>query len=809
MSETKPASTLRALLVAACALCCVTTAAVADEAGWKRAITAGEAAYRIGDLAEAGFAFGTALKNAESFGESDSRLATTLGWLAETYRLQGRLAEAEPLLKRALAIREKVLGPSHPSTHLTRHNLSVLLRAIDEAPAPAAAAKPPPPRQAEIAPLKEAARPVEVAIARPRDPAPAAVESKPAPAPAPVEAIAQKPKPEAPPAPVVVAAPKLKAEPELAPVVVAAPRPKPEPTPVATPPKAAPEPAPLAAPIAALLKLFESKPQPVAPKPTPAPIVVAPKPKPPAPVVEPAPSRAAPPPARIVEPRIAEPVVKPAPAVVAREPEPAAAPLAAPSPVPPVAVVTTVVVPRHTPSPALVEPAPLPTERARIGAQLASLAGSRGGEERSFDLLQRARDTVAPLALADAQALLSPGEALLSYLVGERNSTLVVVRRDKASAHTLDIGRAGLAAAVKRLRAQLDPVADLGIRGRAPEFAHDVAHQLYRSLVAPAASSLDGATHLFVVPDDALHGLPFSVLVTDPFAGPVRDAPEAPRPAWLARRFAVAVLPGETALRTIRAGTRASAATLPFAGFGDPQLRGDGRAQPAAAGFFGRDALADVNALRRLPRLPDSRYVLDAMADILQAGDTAVRVEAEATEDTVKRARLADYRVLAFGTYGLMAGEFPAGAEPGLVLTPPRFASAEDDGLLTASEVSKLRLDADLVVVTASSNAAADGTPGLDGLPRLSSAFLTAGSRSLMLSQWVVSGDSTLKLVSRMLRERSRGLGNAEALRRAMLALMNGEDRAAYTHPMYWAPFVIVGEGAATARPASAANPRQ
>ena len=118
----------------------------------------------------------------------------------------------------------------------------------------------------------------------------------------------------------------------------------------------------------------------------------------------------------------------------------------------------------------------------------------------------------------------------------------------------------------------------------------------------------------------------------------------------------------------------------------------------------------------------------------------------------------------------------------------------------------------DLVVVTASSNAAADGTPGLDGLPRLSSAFLGAGGRSLMLSQWVVNGDSTLKLVSRMLRERSRGLGNAEALRRAMLALMNGEDRAAYTHPMYWAPFVVVGEGAATARPVTAtgaATPRQ
>ena len=66
----------------------------------------------------------------------------------------------------------------------------------------------------------------------------------------------------------------------------------------------------------------------------------------------------------------------------------------------------------------------------------------------------------------------------------------------------------------------------------------------------------------------------------------------------------------------------------------------------------------------------------------------------------------------------------------------------------------------------------------------------------MLATHWAVPSDATLKLVTRTLRERARGAGNAEALRRAMLPLMNGEDRLAFAHPSYWAPFMIIGEGA-------------
>ena len=89
----------------------------------------------------------------------------------------------------------------------------------------------------------------------------------------------------------------------------------------------------------------------------------------------------------------------------------------------------------------------------------------------------------------------------------------------------------------------------------------------------------------------------------------------------------------------------------------------------------------------------------------------------------------------ASATHGLLANESQdvaqAAAEPALLLTPPQRASEEDDGLLTASEVAQLKLDADWVIMSACNTAAGDklDTEALSGLAR---AFFYAGSRALL-----------------------------------------------------------------------------
>jgi CHAT domain-containing protein len=150
-----------------------------------------------------------------------------------------------------------------------------------------------------------------------------------------------------------------------------------------------------------------------------------------------------------------------------------------------------------------------------------------------------------------------------------------------------------------------------------------------------------------------------------------------------------------------------------------------------------------------------------------------------------------------FATHGALAGQIGDASEPGLLLTPPNTATETDDGYLSASEIVGLKLDADWVILSAC-NTAAGGREGAEALSGLARAFFYAGARALLVSHWAVYSDTTVKLVtgavSRMAADRT--VGRAQAMRQSMLAMIDkGEPLEA--HPAYWAPFVVVGEGAA------------
>ena len=131
------------------------------------------------------------------------------------------------------------------------------------------------------------------------------------------------------------------------------------------------------------------------------------------------------------------------------------------------------------------------------------------------------------------------------------------------------------------------------------------------------------------------------------------------------------------------------------------------------------------------------------------------------------------------------------------MLTPPDKATDEDDGLLTASEVTQLKLDADWVVLSACNTAAGvrELTDG-DSLSGLARAFFYAGARAVLVSHWAVDSEAAVALITKAFDEMKAGrkVGRAEALRRSMVALIERGGR--YAHPAVWAPFVVTGEGA-------------
>jgi CHAT domain-containing protein len=409
-----------------------------------------------------------------------------------------------------------------------------------------------------------------------------------------------------------------------------------------------------------------------------------------------------------------------------------------------------------------------------------------------------------PMTAGAVSQLLAPEEALLVYLVTEQATWLYLIRHNGSAFETHGIGAEALATEVTALRARLDPESNPDLLNPdPPAFTARRAYALYEKILAPAAPLLDGADHLIIVLDGALQSLPFGVLVTRrPERDPENEVDHRDI-AWLARDYAITVLPSVSSLGSLRQHAAVSKATRPFFGVGDPVLRGrPGQECGVRLASLFRGNLADVEKVRELRPLPDTARELRAIARVMGAADDDLLLRQRACEPMVRQAALDQYKAIGFATHGLVSGELEGLAEAALVLTPPDEATPENDGLLTASKIATLKLDADWVVLSACNTAAGDGTPDADGLTGLAKAFFYAGARSLLVSHWPVWSPATVALTTGAFTALAQdpSIGRAAALQRSMMAMLDPSSPPKFAHPFAWAPFVLAGEGGAGLR---------
>jgi CHAT domain-containing protein/tetratricopeptide (TPR) repeat protein len=459
-----------------------------------------------------------------------------------------------------------------------------------------------------------------------------------------------------------------------------------------------------------------------------------------------------------------------------------------------------------------------------------------------------------PTSVAEVQALLGPSEALVLFLdtsewkpIPEETFIWLITKSDVRWVKS-ELGTKALSERVVALRCGLDaalwddepaaarchslvktaPKRDPygNVRYETLPFDTTRANALYQALFAPIAEVIRDK-HLLLVPSGALTQLPFQVLITEK-PDPALSGTEAlRRAAWLARSHALTVLPSVSSLKALRQLAKESHANRTLIGFGNPLLNGpDARYATLAAAARSktscpelpkervaeltgkrrgvsplnlRSGLADAGEIRSQVPLPETADELCAVARDLRVSDKDIWLGNRATEAEIKRlseaGELAKYRIVHFATHGALAGQVGGNSEPGLILTPPNTATEGDDGYLSASEITTLKLDADWVILSAC-NTAAGGAEGAEALSGLARAFFYAGARALLVSHWAVASDATVKLITGAVKRMAsdKRVGRAEAMRQSMLALID-KGEAYETHPAFWAPFVVVGAG--------------
>ncbi|MCY7398962.1 MAG: CHAT domain-containing protein [Sphingomonas bacterium] len=447
-----------------------------------------------------------------------------------------------------------------------------------------------------------------------------------------------------------------------------------------------------------------------------------------------------------------------------------------------------------------------PTERERAALTLASANRDslRGDQTRiSARLADYPRYKVlspSNVDLADLRRALREGEGYYKMMVVDDVIYALYATAVGARAMKLDLGAGKLNSEVGAVR---DSIARYDAKGQLVTEPFDLgrARALYGALFGPVDGEVSRLRHLVFEPDGAMLQLPPYVLVTKQagvdayrrrLARPGGDEYDFTGIDWLGRGREVSISVSPRSFLDMRAIAPSRAANA-YLGIGHNALA---VARPTMA--VADDCDWPIQTWQT-PISPDELVLGQA---VFGAGNSRL-VTGAAFTDTALLAdkKLSDYKILHFATHGLVTAPRPdCPARPALVTS---FAADGSDGLLSFKEIFDLKLDADVVILSACDTAGAasasasreagitGGNYALDGLVR---AFVGAGARSVVASHWPVPDnyDATKRLVGGLLRARP-GQALAQALGEAQRGLM---DDPRTSHPFYWAAFIILGDGA-------------
>jgi len=364
------------------------------------------------------------------------------------------------------------------------------------------------------------------------------------------------------------------------------------------------------------------------------------------------------------------------------------------------------------------------------------------------------------VSFEEAQASLPDGStAYFAYCIGKDCSYAFVITRDKIKVFPLppaDMLR-------EDVKDYLQIITDKNRLNFKPGF------ELFSLLVQPGLDY--GVNRIIFIPDDILHFLPFETLLT-----------QKDNLRWLVQDYRVSYVPSITSYREILLRKKGKNREKDILSFGNPDF-GEHEGTKNSFANLSRDETRDDF---RLNPLKYSQLEVDKIAALFKKNRRDIYTKEKATETTLKRAALMDYKIVHFATHGLIDNRNPARSSIVLSLKD----QSSEDGFLQMREVFDLKLDADLVTLSACQTGLGQFIKG-EGIEGINRAFFFAGASSVLMSLWAVNDQASYQFMYRFYTHLRSADSIVDALRKSKIEMINSE---ALSHPFYWAGFVVSGK---------------
>jgi CHAT domain-containing protein/Tfp pilus assembly protein PilF len=401
-----------------------------------------------------------------------------------------------------------------------------------------------------------------------------------------------------------------------------------------------------------------------------------------------------------------------------------------------------------------------------------------------------------PVSVSQIQnRLLDEHTALVEFLLGEKRSLVWVVTKSKITTAVLPAYKDIEEQVAAYRRVLTERTSALTLHQSLSQVSR-LGANLYGSLFRPIEAAAGTSQILIIVPDGALDYLPFEALV----AGSSSGMAGMGEPAYLVEKFSFVYGPSASALLMVQTMNReVSAPAKMLLAFGDPVMSSSSssnssksRSEVSRSAPEPPETLVTEDYTERgfsLVRLPYTRDEVLAISKLFPVSQRRVYLGDEASEEAVKTEKLTEFRYIHFASHGFIDEAKPG--RSGILLS--RSRQSAEDGVLQMGEIMRLRMNADLVTLSACSTGLGKLVSG-EGILGLTRAFLYSGARNVTVSLWDVNDSATAALMKVYYRNLNQNAAKSGALRQAKLRLLGGKNPA-WRHPYYWAAFVLVGEG--------------